>query len=352
MSAKTILLIVILIYILIVILNSLNENGNSSHFAAPYFILILLFLFYSIFSALLTSRLYRAGAFQWISVNPDVLKIILIIGIPFILYAVFTSIMIRADWSTYQDQSISKPQDFLAFTAYIWVPLLMILPFAMTVYKNEMAINQNVLLKSLLTLNVFIGFVIFIYFKIYINYKPFFGTIFNPANGHYHPDIEKIQSVLKLDDYIHYTLPYYDSKIRDAAFTKLKSDPKWDEQFYNILEDCSNNYTIGRIYEFLSIYTFEYPEKLMPHFKKSVSCIVTYVHEYAANENTSGEDLSGLNIDKVLLAIEKQYPGTEKMLFDSLDELSSALKGIKRNDYKSKTAELISKIENFKEKFH
>jgi hypothetical protein len=351
MSAKTILLIVILIYILIVILNSLNVNGNSSHFAAPYFILILLFLFYSIFSALLTSRLYRAGAFQWISANPDVLKIILIIGIPFILYTVFTSIMIRADWSTYQDRSISKPQDFLAFTAYIWVPLLMILPYAMTIYKNEMAIDQNAWLKSLLTLNVFLGFVLFIYFKIYIHYKPFLSTSFNSANSAYHPDIEKIQSVVKLDDYIHYTKPDYDIKIRDAAFAKLKSDPKWDEQFYNILEDCSNNYTIGRIYEYLSTYTFEYPEKLMPHFKKSVSCIVTYVHEYAANEYTSGEDLSGLNIDKVLLAIEKQYPGTEKMLFDSLDELSSALKGIKRNDYKSKTAELIIKIENFKEKF-
>lgn len=351
MSGKTILLMIIVIDILSVILNSLTVNGNSSHFAAPYLILIFLFLIYSALSAILTTKLYRSGAFQWIPANPDVLKVVLILGILCILYAVFTSIMIRADWSTYQNQSISKPQDFLAYSSYIWVPLLMIVPFSMAIYKNEMAIDQNVFLKSMLILNVAIGFSYFVYFKSYIYYKPYLNKIFNSEKNNYHPDLEKIKYVVKLDDYIHYTLPYYDSKIRDAAFAKLKSNPSWDEQFYNILVDCNNNYTIGRIHEYLSIYTFEYPEKLMPYFKKSMSCIATYVNDYAANEFTSGEDLSGLNIDKVLHVIEKQYPGTETLMFDALDEITSALKSVKREDYKSKTVELIDSIEKFKLKF-
>lgn len=351
MSAKTILFLILVNYILSIVLNSLTVHGNSSHFAAPYISLILLFLFYSIFSAILTSRLYRSGAFQWISSNPDVLKIILIFGMLSILYAVFTSIMIRADWSTYQDQSISKPQDFLAHTAYIWVPLLMIVPFAAVVYKSETAIDQSIFLKALLVINAILGIIVFIYFKFYIYYKPYLNNIFKSEKNVNHPDLEKIKYVDKLDDYIHYTLPYNDSKIKDAAFAKLKSDPAWDEQFYNTLENCNNNYIIGRIHEYLSIYIFEYPEKLMPGLKKSISCVGTYVQEYAANENLTGEDLSGLGIDKILLVIEKQYPGNEPMFFDVLDELSSKLKSVDRKDFKSKTDELITKIENFKEKY-
>ena len=351
MSAKTILFLIIVNYILSIILNSLTVHGNSSHFATPYISLILLFLFYSIFSAILTSRLYRSGTFQWISAHPDVLKIILIFGMLSILYAVFTSIMIRADWSTYQDQSISKPQDFLAHTAYIWVPLLMIVPFAAAVYKSETAIDQSIFLKALLFINAILGIIVFIYFKFYIYYKPYLNNIFKSEKNEYHPDLEKIKFVVKLDDYIHYTLPYNESKIRDAAFAKLKSDPAWEEQFYKNLVDCNNNYIIGRIHEYLSVYTFEYPENLMPCLKKSISCIGTYVQEYAANEFTSGEDLSGLNIDRILSVIEKQYPGNEPMFFDSLDELISSLKAVERIDYQSKTNELVGKIENFKIKY-
>ena len=348
MSGKTILLMIIVIDILSVILNTLSTNGNSSHFAAPYLILLFLFLFYSVLSILLTTKLYRAGSFQWISANPDVLKIVLVFGIVCILYTVFTSIMIRADWSTYQNQSLANPKDFLAYTAYIWVPLLMIVPYAMATYKHEMAIHQSAYLKAPLILNVVIGIIVYIFLNNNLRYAI---DSFTSKDNSYHPDIEKIQNVVKLEDYLHYTLPNYDKKIIDAAFVKLKSDPAWDEQFYKKLEDCNNNYSIGMIHKYLSIYTFEYPEKLMPHFKKSMSCIATYVNDYAANEFTSGEDLSGLNIENVLQAIERQYPGTETIMFDALDEITSALRAVKREDYKSKTVELIDTIEKFKLKF-
>jgi len=38
-------------------------------------------------------------------------------------------------------------------------------------------------------------------------------------------------------------------------------------------------------------------------------------------------------------------------MFDALDEITSALKSVKREDYKSKTVELIDTIEKFKLKF-
>jgi len=352
MSAKIILLLMVAIYILSIMLNYLSKVGNSSHFAVPYITLTFLFLIYSVLSGILTKKLYSSGAFHWVSDNPNTLKIILIFGVFAILYGVFNSIMIRADWSTYQNKSISSPQNFLAYSAHIWVPLLMIIPYAITIYKNELAISQSVFLKSMIIFNALIGLIFFIYFKFYIYYKPYLNRIFNSEESVYHPDLDKIKYVVNLDDYIHYTLPYNDSKIRDAAFAKLKSDPAWDEQFYKNLEDCNNNYTIGRIHEYLSIYTFEFPEKLMPYLKKSISCIGNYINEYAANEYTSGGDLSGLNIDRILLAIEKQYPGTEIQMFDTLDELTLVLKGVKREDYKEKTTELISMIENFKNKFN
>ncbi|MBK9109074.1 MAG: hypothetical protein IPM92_12095 [Saprospiraceae bacterium] len=350
MHPKTILYLLIATYLISVIINSIKTNGNSGHFAVPYLSLIFLFLCYSVLSILLSLKLYNLGTFQWIHVNTGIVKVILMIGTACILYSVYTAMMIRADWSTYQNQSISNPMDFIAFSSYILLPLLMIIPYAFSIYKNDGSFGQSIVFKATWIFNVIIGLLIYMFMHM--------GSIramFSPklSEGEYAilQTLEKINYQQKIEDYLFYTLTDHDKRISDAAIAKLKADTTWADHFYQKLGDCDNSYSIGIIHQYLSIYTFEYPEKLMEPFKHSLGCLEKYIKEYADNEYTSPNDLNALQIEKVLQAIEKQFVGQEKMFYDKLDDVKETLNAIKREDYQEKTSELISKIENFKSRF-
>lgn len=350
MSIKTTIIMLIIIYLIMVLINSLKVHGTSAHVAGPFIILIGLFLGYAVLSITATVKLYNTGVFQWISTNPGILKIALFAGTACMIYAVFSAIMIRADWSTYQNQSISDPKDFLAYTSHIWVPLLMIIPYTFVLLNKNGDFQQNWLFKLPLILLVLIGAGVYTYLHSG-SLRYVFSAKQNENDYYAQQTIEKIKSSTSIKDYFYYTLPSNDKKISDAAFLKLKADTTWENKIYKYLEDCSEVSFQITIHQFLSVYKVDNPEKLMEPFGKSLRCISEEAINISENEFTSGNDLNVLAIENSLLAIEKQFVGKEKTMFESLAVLEDTLKKIEREDFKQKTGELLKLISELKQKF-
>lgn len=350
MGTKTSFILLVLTYLTSIILNSIKHNGSSAHIAAPYVILIVLFGCYSLFSIIITTKIYASGAFNWVSSNPFMVKSALFIGTVCMLYAVFSACMIKADWTTYQNQSISDPKDFFAFTSYIWLPLLTIVPFAILIFKNTEGFSKSFAFVAPLMLQLLIGFSFYVYL-----HSSNIIAIFTPKMNHQDYNVtqtlEKIKYQQSIKEYLYYTLPMNDKRITDAAFAKLKATSDWQDQMYRCLEDCEDENFQTTIHHFLSVYVVDHSEELMVAFGKSLACYAKMISRFAENEYTSAQDLDLLHIENSLRAIEIQFVGQEKMLFDKLSLLGDALRKVQRQDYKEKVASLLTMIENFKKKY-
>ncbi len=348
MQIKTTFILLLTTYVILVISNSQKSNGAIGHFALPMILMGLLFMGYSGLSVSLTMKICKTGAFDWISINPSVRNIAIIIGLLSILYSVFTAIMIKLDWSTYQNQSIGNLKDFMAFSAYIWVPLFMIIPYGFVVYKGDSLLHPSLIFKVPVIINALIVIAIYSFFH--------FGmvrAIFIPKQSEkdysIQQIIDRIHNEKHIMDILYYTRPDNDKKIVDAAISKMNSLKGWQQELGVVLQNCENMENITEVYHFLSAYSIENQDSMVAPFGKSLDCLAAYTHTLQDNNYTSPNDLNVLHIDKMLAAIEKQFSGREDVI-KHLTILEEALKGISREDLKTKTQELINEIESFKKK--
>jgi hypothetical protein len=348
MQIKTTFILLLAIYVISVITNSLKSNGSVGHFALPLILMGILFVIYSALSVFLTMKVSKTGAFDWISSNPSIRNIALVIGLLSVLYTVFTAGMIKLDWTTYQYQSIANLKDFMAFTAYIWVPLLMIIPYGLWVFKTDSIIHPGLIFKVPIIINVLIGIAIYAYFNFGM-VKAISGPKQSDQDYYIQRTIDRIHNERHIMDILFYTRPDNDKKIVNAAFSKMSSLKGWQQELEVVLQNCDNMRSITEVYHFLSAYFIENPETMVAPFEKSLDCLAAYAQKLADNTYTSPNDLHVLHIDKMLAAIEKQFSEREDVI-NRLSILEEALNGITREDFKTKTKDLIRMIESFKEK--
>lgn len=349
MKIKTTFILLLAAYLIQVVSNSLKSNGTLGHSVVTFIIMGTLFLSYSALSIMLTINLNKMGYFNWITATTQIKNIALIVGLLSVLYSVFTSLIIKADWATYQNQSISNPVDFIAYTSYIWAPLLMIIPFGMFIFSGELVESASNVYKVPLILNVLLGMGIFMYFNF-----GFVKVIFTKRESEQdyaiQQYIERIQNERKVMDVLYFTRPGNDRKVMDAAMTKIKTDPTWESQLIEALENCKKDDSFLEIYHFLSVYKVDDPDKFLHPFANSIECVASLSNKIANNQYASPQDLDVLFIDKILVAIEYQFNGSSKVLFDKLSILESTLKTINREDFTVKTQELTRAIEIIKKR--
>lgn len=350
MHIKTTFILLLSIYVILVISNSLKSNGTVGHFALPMILMGILFLIYAVLSVSLTMKVSKTGAFDWISVNPSARNIALFIGLLSVLYGVFTAIMIKLDWTTYQYQSIANLKDFMAYSAYIWVPLLMIIPYGLWVYKGDSMLHPSLIFKVPVMINVLIGIAIYSYFN-FSTVKAIFGPKQSEQDYYIQQTIDRIHNEKHIMDILFYTRPDNDKKIVNAAFSKMSSLKGWQQELEVVLQNCENMGSFTEVYHFLGAYFIENPETMVAPFEKSLECLAAYAQKLADNTYTSPNDLNVLHIDKMLAAIEKQFSEREDVI-KRLSILEEALNGITREDFKTKTQELIKEIESFKKKIN
>ncbi|MBK9256689.1 MAG: hypothetical protein IPM42_14470 [Saprospiraceae bacterium] len=347
MQIKTTFILLLAVYLISVISNSLKSNGNLGNALVPLILLGTLFLCYSALSIMMMIKLNKIGCFNWISTNPQIKNIVLIVGLFSVLYSVFTSLMIKADWPSYQNQSISNPLDFLAYTSYIWVPLLMIIPYGLLMFANDALVSPINIIKVSLFLNVLLGVSIFTY----LNFG-FVKVIFTKRESEQdyaiNQTIVRIQNERKLMDVLYYTRPRNESKVVDSVLNKIKSDPTWEYQLIKALENCDQDESFHEIYHFMSVYKLDNPDKFVIPFGNSIECVAYQSNKIANNQYASPNDLDVLFIEKMLAAFSYQFSGEPKILIDKLSTLENTLRTISREDFKLKTQELISSIEIFK----
>lgn len=348
MQIKTTFILLLVIYVISVITNSLKSNGSVGHFALPMILMGILFLLYAVLSVSLMMKVSKTGAFDWISSNPSIRNIALVIGLLSVLYTVFTAGMIKLDWTTYQYQSIVNLKDFMAFTAYLWVPLLMIIPYGLWVFKPDSIIHPGLIFKVPIIINVLTGIAIYSYFNFGM-VKAIFGPKQSEQDYYIQQTINRIHNERHIMDILFYTRPDNDKKIVNAAFSKMSSLKGWQQELEVVLQNCENMGSITEVYHFLSAYFIENPETMVAPFEKSLECLAAYVQKLADNTYTSPNDLDVLHIDKMLATIEKQFSEREDVI-NRLSILEEALHGITRENFKTKTKDLIRMIESFKEK--
>ncbi len=351
MHIKTVFLLFTAVYVVSVISNSLRNNGTIGHNAVPYILLGIIFLTYVAFYVFVTIKLNKAGAFQWISANDTIRNVALIAGSLAILYTYFNAIMIKSDWTTYQYQSISNPRDFLAYTAYIWVPLLVLIPYGLYIFMSGTSFQTGAAFRWPLILNVVIGCGIYFYFNYYISRYPATKHL-SEEEYHNQTSIEKIQNSIKVSDILYFTRTTNEKIVVDAAVTKVKSFPDWEQQISDMLSNCDlEDYFWPEVYYFLSTYTVDDSAEITEAFSKSITCLTVMVSKISENEYAIMNDLNALNITKMLSAVEYQFSEHFTKLDDKLVLLSKTLSEVKRNDFKEKTAELVKAIESCRQKY-
>lgn len=344
MTSKTTFFILVSVYVISVIANSLKNNGTIGHTAVPYILHGILFLAYTSLSIVLTLKLNKEGAFQWISDHPTIRNCALFLGLLAIIYAAFSAAMVKLDWSTYQYDSTLNPKNFMAYTAYIWVPLLTIIPFALWIFSKDFSTSSGLTFKFLVLFNVFIGASLYLYFNF-----GFLKSLTSPQKSEQdyfvQQTIEKIQSQSEVIKILYYTRPLNEKSVVDAAWVKIKSIPNWETQLTNQLENCNHNSEFNEIYDFLSTYRLDNPAPFVTPFLNSMECLSKQIQKIANNPYTRPNDLDALRIKAMLQAIEMQFLDFGNQVDAQLSRLSVDLKRITREDFIDKIQDLINAIE-------
>jgi hypothetical protein len=344
MQLKTSLILLMVTYIVSVLIHSLRSSSSIGHFPAPLILIGVTFLSYAVFCILIAVQLHKNGTFDWISSSPTIRNIFMITGMVASLYAVFSAMMIRADWVTYRYQSATNPMDFLAYTGYIWIPLLMIIPVVMYVFSKDSGNSFGLMSKISLILPAVIGTTFFLWSNF-----GFVRVLFRPGQSekeyYISQTVEKIRVSKNVLDILYYTRPENDRKIVDAAWTKIKAQPDWEDQLIRVLNQCDKGPFFTEIYHFLSVYTVDHPEKLVQPFLKSLLCVADNISSVANNPNTSPSDLDQLNIDKIKIVINYQFYDKNDVLTENLSILRNALISIQRKDFSNKVSLLLQTLE-------
>lgn len=344
MQLKTSLILLIVTYIISVLIHSFRSSSSIGHFPAPLILIGITFLSYAVFCILIAVQLYKNGTFDWISSSPPFRNIFMITGMVASLYAVFSAIMIRADWVTYRYQSVTNPMDFLAYTGYIWIPLLMIIPVAMYVFSKDSGTSFGLMSKISLILPAVIGTTFFLwsnfgFVRVLLRSGQSEQTYFTTQT------LEKIRVSKNVLDILYYTRPENDREIVDAAWTKIKAVPDWEEQLIYALNHCEKDPFYTEIYHFLSVYTVDHPEKFVQPFIKSLLCVANNISIIANNPYTSPNDLNHLNIEKIKVVINYQFYDKNDDLSKNLSVIRNALISIHRKDFIDKVSGLLQTLE-------
>ncbi len=347
MDIKSIFVFLVVVYIVTVLASSFFFNKAPGHFALPYIIIIAISLIYFVISIYLTIQLYRSGSFNWISNNPNLIKITLIIGLAAILYLFFTSVMIRLEWATYQDQSINKLKNFFPYTSYIWVPLLMIIPYYFIIFKNENVVG--LLVKLPLVINACIGILLYMYFH-FGGLRILISEIGNLSSSENSRILKNIESTNKVIDLLQYTKPIYEDKIKEALWDKIMSNPNYEEQLLEILSNCESYYSFTDIYSVLCLHPIVNQEKYIEPINKSMTCVINLLEMHNNNPDAPQDYLKSLNINSLITVLDYQFSFNFNQFKEKLILIEKSLKKLERENLKSEAQDLLYQLEKLNAK--